>query len=65
MEMISLSEGWHFRKASEQGWQTVCVPHDAMRTEKRDPDCPSGAATGFWPGGSYIYEKTLDIPAEY
>ncbi len=65
MKQIALNEDWKFRKASETKWHAVCLPHDAMQTEKRDPDCPGGAATGYFPGGSYSYEKTISIPEAY
>lgn len=42
--------------------QTVHLPHDAMIHEERTPDAKSGAQTGFYPGGEYIYQKTLAVP---
>lgn len=62
MKQMILNEGWKFRKASEEVFHDVRLPHDAMREEPRDPNCPSGAATGFYPGGQYVYEKELSIP---
>ena len=41
----------------------VTLPYDAMIREKRDKNCPSGAQSGFYPGGKYIYEKVF-IPEE-
>lgn len=42
----------------------VTIPYDAMIREKRDPKCPSGAESGFYPGGKYIYSRyfTADYP---
>ncbi len=45
--------------------QTVHLPHDAMIHEERTPDAKSGAQTGFYPGGEYIYQKTLAAPEEW
>lgn len=43
----------------------VHLPHDAMIHEERTPDAKSGAQTGFYPGGEYIYQKTLTAPEEW
>lgn len=43
----------------------VHLPYDAMIHEERIPDARSGAQTGFYPGGEYIYQKTLDAPEEW
>lgn len=45
--------------------QTVHLPHDAMIHEQRDPDTVSGAQTGFYPGGEYIYQKKFFVPEEW
>lgn len=44
---------------------TVHLPHDAMIHEERSPEVESGAQSGFYPGGEYIYQKALDVPAEW
>lgn len=43
----------------------VHLPHDAMIHEERRPDVESGAQSGFYPGGEYIYQKTLTAPEEW
>ena len=45
--------------------QTVHLPHDAMIHEQRDPDTASGAQTGFYPGGEYIYQKKIFVSEEW
>lgn len=45
--------------------QTVHLPHDAMIHEQRDPDTASGAQTGFYPGGEYIYQKKFAVSEEW
>ena len=45
--------------------QTVHLPHDAMIHEQRDPDTASGAQTGFYPGGEYIYQKKFFVSEEW
>ncbi|MDE7273430.1 MAG: DUF4982 domain-containing protein [Lachnospiraceae bacterium] len=45
--------------------QHVHLPHDAMIHETRTPDVESGAQTGFYPGGEYIYQKSLTAPEEW
>lgn len=42
--------------------QEVHLPHDAMIHETRCEDTPNGAQTGFYPGGQYVYTKTLEVP---
>ena len=48
------------------GWlcngKSVSIPHDAMIHEIRKADNPSGAAQAYFPGGSYVYEKTFEKP---
>lgn len=45
--------------------QSIHLPHDAMIHEERTPDTESGAQTGFYPGGEYIYQKELLVPEEW
>lgn len=53
---MDFNRGWLFRK--EGGDATlVDLPHDAMLWERRDPCCPAGKQSGYFPGGKYIYEK--------
>ena len=45
--------------------QMVHLPYDAMIHEERSPEAASGAQTGFYPGGEYIYQKTFVAPKEW
>lgn len=45
--------------------QLVHLPYDAMIHEERTPEVESGAQTGFYPGGEYIYQKTFFAPEEW
>ena len=54
--------GWRFRPAGESEWTDVTLPHDAMIHRPRVPDAPSGSAQAFFPGGTYVYEKTFQRP---
>lgn len=77
MEKISFNEGWKVRKGvadpfeaafshgGEETWRSVVLPHDAMIEEARDPACPSGKQSGFYPAGAYTYVKEFDVPAEW
>lgn len=60
MKKLSFNEKWTFYKKGQNKRQTVTIPHDAMIHEKREPDCPSGSAGGYFPGGIYYYEKRLE-----
>jgi len=55
--------GWH---PFTDGWSierpgvepiAVEVPHDAMISETRRPDAPSGYNGAYFPGGRYVYRK--------
>lgn len=65
MVKLDFCKEWKFRKQGEEGNTLVNVPHDAMIHEKRDPQCESGSAGAYFPGGVYEYEKTFDVPAEW
>lgn len=62
MKRQRLNQTWRFWKCGEEkNASLVYLPHDAMLWEKRSPDCPNGTATGFLPGGKYIYETELTV----
>lgn len=56
--------GWSFRKAESATYEDVCLPHDAMLSEERTPEAGGESASGYFPGGRYIYEKTFEIAEE-
>lgn len=60
MRKNRINSNWTFWK---DGYETekkqIDLPHDAMLLEERVPDLPNGNATGFYPGGTYIYTKSL------
>lgn len=62
MVTYSLDSGWIFWKKGTENKIPVTLPHDAMLHEKRDPACLNAMNTGYYPGGCYYYEKTLEIP---
>ncbi|MGI6576880.1 MAG: glycoside hydrolase family 2 protein [Eubacteriales bacterium] len=57
MKKVSFNSGWTCNGAAVQ------LPHDAMIHKKRVPGHASGSAQAFFPGGSYVYEKTFEKPA--
>lgn len=60
-----LNLGWQFSSAGCSDSQTVDLPHDAMLHEERDPKCKNGQNTGYFPGGRYIYERSLAAQKEW
>jgi len=60
---IDFNENWSFSRSGEKS-KIVTLPHDAMREEKRDPDCRNGVNSGFYPGGRYVYEKKFELTSE-
>ena len=75
MQCHNFNEDWTFEKADQadrlkafygnSNAVAVTLPHDAMIREKRDKDCPSGAQSGFYPGGVYTYEKKFMAQNEW
>ena len=75
MQCQNFNEDWTFEKANQadrlkafygnSNAVAVTLPHDAMIREKRDKDCPSGAQSGFYPGGVYTYEKKFMAQNEW
>ncbi len=75
MKRKSFNEGWMvsaggsglmemFMPGSAKA-QPVDLPHDAMIHEKPAADAKSGAQTGFYPGGEYVYTRKFQAPAEW
>ncbi len=75
MKKQNWNDSWIFRKGTlslldqlQQGAEkgrAITLPHDAMICEKRTPNTPNGAQTGFYPGGDYEYTKTFFAPEEW
>lgn len=58
MKKQKWNQNWYFWKdGNENQKQLINLPHDAMLTEERVPELPNGNASGFYPGGKYLYEK--------
>lgn len=64
IKRYNFNKDWRFCKESGIP-ETVSLPHDAMRVEQRDPSCPGGANSGYFPGGEYEYRKTFQAPEEW
>ena len=66
MKNVNFNADWKFRRLqSEDKWQSVTVPHDAMIFENRTADADGGTNTGWYEGHDYEYLKTFDVPADY
>lgn len=52
---IDFNKDWRF------DGRRVQLPHDAMLEGKRYAACRNGVQSGFFPGGSYTYEKTFSL----
>lgn len=50
------TRGWNMERAGAAP-VAVEVPHDAMISETRRPDAPSGYHGAYFPGGRYVYRK--------
>ena len=64
MKKLDFNSGWTFRKAEEPpaAARAVTLPHDAMIHEGRSAAAPGGSDNAFFPGGTYVYEKTFEAP---
>lgn len=63
MNKQCFNRGWEFRFNGETA--SVDLPHDYSIIQKREPDCPSLADGGYFPGGIADYVKTLSAPEEW
>lgn len=65
MLRIDFNHGWKVAKEGNSSQaQPVTLPHDAMVHEARDEKAATGAAGGYFPGGSYLYTKKFAVSAE-
>ena len=63
MQRISLNFDWTFRPHDMAPGTPVDLPHDYLVSQPRDPRW--GAASGYFPGGSGIYDRTLPPRADW
>ena len=70
MKSRLLNDNWKFWEVTNSfalNWAPpadaviVDLPHDAMIEKPQDPDCPSGANTGYRKGG--VYKDIVDASA--
>lgn len=58
MQKEKLNENWYFwKEGKEHTKKQINLPHDTMLEEERVPELPNGNASGFYPGGKYVYTK--------
>lgn len=57
-----LNEDWQFRLEDETDWQEIDLPHDWSISQ--DYSTEYEAESGFLPGGTGYYQKTLILPEE-
>ncbi|MHA6483298.1 glycoside hydrolase family 2 TIM barrel-domain containing protein [Paenibacillus sp. strain BS8-2] len=68
---VSFNEGWNvgphtsFTNMRPGTQESITLPHDAMVARTRDPKAASAEKKGYYPDGTYDYNKTFFIPAEY
>lgn len=65
MLQMDFCKNWKFGRLGEEEKIFVNLPHDAMIHEERAPECESGSAGAYFPGGVYEYDKVFDVPAEW
>jgi beta-galactosidase len=61
---LDLNAGWTVQREGERP-ASVTLPHDAMIHERRTRRAPAGPASGFYPGGVYVYRTTIAAPSEW
>ncbi|MGN1022836.1 MAG: glycoside hydrolase family 2 protein, partial [Lachnospiraceae bacterium] len=57
------NDGWMFSSDQGKTWKEVTLPHDAQMTLLRRPDAAGKSATGFFPGGDFLYKKEFILTA--
>jgi beta-galactosidase len=69
VQRVSFNDGWSFRPkvsfflefvGQTKPWTPVCLPHDALIGERRDP--ASGWGVGYFPSGTWEYRKSFVVP---
>lgn len=63
MTLTPFTDGWTVRDSSGVT-RPVTLPHDAMISEERSADAPSGSHGSYFPGGRYTYTREWTAPAE-
>lgn len=60
MRKYDFNDSWsEYPDGQPEKRKQVFLPHDAMLEESRIPKLIEGAASGYFPGGKYIYEKVF------
>lgn len=57
---MNFNQNWRFSGETVHS-SVVNLPHDAMLKEKRNGVCRNDVNSGYFPGGKYRYEKTIEI----
>ncbi len=65
MKVQPFNDNWLFGQAGQEARQAVTLPHDAMIHEERDPAAAGGSGHAYFPGGTYVYEKSFYAPADW
>ncbi len=72
MESIKLDRNWKFKHMSgkpemkeKEGWAAVDLPHDFSIGLSRSADAVGGGGNGYFPGGIGLYEKEIEVPADW
>ncbi len=58
--IFDFNDNWTLIKENGENI-SVCLPHDAMLSEKRYASCRNAVQSGYFPGGKYRYIKTFQI----
>lgn len=61
MKKTDFTKSWRFGRTGEE-LVPVSVPHDAMLSEERKAENPSGSGAAYFAGGCYEYEKVFTLP---
>ncbi len=66
MQKIEFNDGWKYRRLkTDEEFQSVDIPHDAMISEVRSLGSDGGTNTGWFAGYDYEYVKIFTVPEEY
>ena len=64
-QVVELTDGWLLYRGDSDVCEQVVIPHDAMLSEPRSADAVTGNAGAYFPGGTYRYQRVIDVPVEW
>ncbi len=65
MKWSAFLKDWNFKRAGEESYRKVQLPHDAGLEEPRSAEGEGQSGQAYFSGGSYVYEKKFEAPLQW